>query len=510
MDNRVKNAGKAIQFSFIPLLACVIYAAMQGVMLWEINNYAAHLPQYNDGIFYVKQIDAMVRYGMPQGYFGYNESAAQIGTLASWPVFIYYPYVLMGKLFGFSATHMMAFNIAFVQIAFFVFYYLAKPTVKNSAFILLFMLAVPAIPRYMLSCMTEPLFYAAVILFAGFFAHYSSEKYSRKSIYICYALTIFFALCRPYMMIFIIIPMFYHLKINWIETGIASLASVGIFAGLYVGYASPRTAKYIEQTIDTSIFTVLRESGIFEFVRATFQKFNLDAKELRNVIMQNFQEVYIPYKTLGFLLALFVVFTVITILKRKKINDVNYMAAALVFIVVFAVVAALIIFYVEYTSFRHIFVIICFMIIMAAMYMTDNKIVLLLSIAFIMCFSWINIGDVDIVYDLPTSNDEFNTMPSEADALLLQEKLLENTSDEPWDNTLIYVYCNGIMNYLHYVPSQMGINICFSEYIVEHANDLKSKYILAIADQKDLEILKDNGWERVIDTTEYVLYQKIK
>ena len=91
MSDRLKVIRNAVVFSLIPLVACVIYAALQGVMLWDINNIAANLPDYNDGIFYVKQIDAMVHYGMPKGYFGYNESAAQIGTLGAWPVFLFYP-----------------------------------------------------------------------------------------------------------------------------------------------------------------------------------------------------------------------------------------------------------------------------------------------------------------------------------------------------------------------------------------------------------------------------------
>ena len=53
---------------------------------------------WSDEVVYSKQLAAVVQYGAPQGYFGFNESHAPIGTFAAWGPAIFWMYALPGLL----------------------------------------------------------------------------------------------------------------------------------------------------------------------------------------------------------------------------------------------------------------------------------------------------------------------------------------------------------------------------------------------------------------------------
>lgn len=508
MRENTKNIVKAVSFALIPLAICVIYAALQGVMLWEIDNYAVNLPQYNDGIFYVKHIEAMVNYGMPQGYFGYNESQAAIGTLGSWPIFVFVPYVIIGKIIGFSATHMMWINLFFVTAACFAFYYMAKPNLKQSIILFLFMLCVPIVPRYILSCMVEPLFYAADILFAGFFVYFSRADYGRKSLIAAYILAVFFALCRPYMLIFVLIPAFYHFKISKIESVAAFVMSVGLFATVYLFYVMPRCAAYSEQTLETDMFYIIKDKGIIAFLFRFIYKFLIDLKSLIFECIPSFTEVFVLYISVAVILMALVLFVIGKIKQTKTFNDAGIIAAGCTIFISAAVIFALIALYVEYTSARHIAVLIVFASVISAMYMIDYKKMTVAVIMLLAIISYGNIHKMDNIYVLPTSEDPFSVMPNEIDAKKLKDVFDKEPSENLWENTVVFEYNNQNMNYMYFLPEYVGISISDKQYITENADKLKSKYVLVMNDPKYIEIFENSGYMAKILSDDFMLYEK--
>ena len=55
---------------------------------------------WSDEVIYSKQLAAAVQYGAPQGYFGFNESHAAVGTYAAWGPAVFLVYALPGLLFA--------------------------------------------------------------------------------------------------------------------------------------------------------------------------------------------------------------------------------------------------------------------------------------------------------------------------------------------------------------------------------------------------------------------------
>ena len=67
-----------------PLVVCLLHCWRLGGGLWEV-----YLPnsQNNDDLFYFKQVQGVIEYGFPQGYFGFNESHASSLSFAAWSPF---------------------------------------------------------------------------------------------------------------------------------------------------------------------------------------------------------------------------------------------------------------------------------------------------------------------------------------------------------------------------------------------------------------------------------------
>ena len=72
-------------------LVCTAAAALVFLLVYEWAVYGVplgriYLPAsaWSDEVYYAKQLSAVVTHGVPQGYFGFNESHAEIGRFAAW------------------------------------------------------------------------------------------------------------------------------------------------------------------------------------------------------------------------------------------------------------------------------------------------------------------------------------------------------------------------------------------------------------------------------------------
>lgn len=77
---------KAGLMALLPLLCCVAACAAQGGRLSQVYLPAS---EWNDELFYYKQVEGILSHGYPQGYFGFNESHALKLSFAAWsPVLV--------------------------------------------------------------------------------------------------------------------------------------------------------------------------------------------------------------------------------------------------------------------------------------------------------------------------------------------------------------------------------------------------------------------------------------
>ena len=134
--------------SLLPLLCCVITCAAQGRSIAEV-----YLPagEWNDELFYFKQVEGIVKFGYPQGYFGFNESHALKASFAAWSPVLVFPWILWGLIFGWNLTSPVYCNIFLMMLAMFLFVWLVKPDRKQLGILTILYVTFTPLTRYMLS-----------------------------------------------------------------------------------------------------------------------------------------------------------------------------------------------------------------------------------------------------------------------------------------------------------------------------------------------------------------------
>ena len=132
---------QAVVAMMLPFLSCFVYCLLQGKSIGQV-----YLPcsEWNDELFYFKQVEGMVKYGFPQGYFGFNESHAIKLSFAAWSPVLVFPWVIWGKLFGWTLLSPVICNLVLMAAAMGIFVFLTRIDWKREIVLsLLFFLFTP-------------------------------------------------------------------------------------------------------------------------------------------------------------------------------------------------------------------------------------------------------------------------------------------------------------------------------------------------------------------------------
>ena len=87
-DKRYLTLVKAVLMALLPVVCCLVRTAAEGRSIGQV-----YLPssEWNDELFYFKQVESIVKYGFPRGYFGFNESHALQLSFAAWSPVLVFP-----------------------------------------------------------------------------------------------------------------------------------------------------------------------------------------------------------------------------------------------------------------------------------------------------------------------------------------------------------------------------------------------------------------------------------
>ena len=198
-DKRYVTWGKALTLALLPFLCCLVTCAVQGRGIGEV-----YLPssEWNDELFFYRQVESIVRYGFPQGYYGFNESHGLLLSFAAWSPVLVLPWIIWGFLFGWNFLAPVVCNIVLMTLAVFLFGLLVKPTRKQMGILaLLFCLYTPYV-RYMLSGMPEIICMSHLIVFYGLAVSCGREEKTWKLVCM-FVVTGLLTLMRPYMLLFL-------------------------------------------------------------------------------------------------------------------------------------------------------------------------------------------------------------------------------------------------------------------------------------------------------------------
>ncbi len=207
-DKRYITLCKALFLALLPVLCCVVACAMEHRGIGEV-----YLPssEWNDELFYYKQVESIVGFGYPQGYYGFNESHGLKLSFAAWSPVLVLPWVVWGLLFGWNLMSPIICNILLMTIASFLFGWLTKPGWKQMIVLtLLFCLYTPFV-RYMLSGMPEIICISHLIVFYGLAVSFQRRESAWKLAGL-FVISGLLTLMRPYMLLFLLLPVYFRIR----------------------------------------------------------------------------------------------------------------------------------------------------------------------------------------------------------------------------------------------------------------------------------------------------------
>lgn len=272
-EKRYVTLIKSLLLAMLPLLCCAVYCMGQGRSLGEV-----YLPssEWNDELFYYKQVECILNYGYPQGYFGFNESHALALSFAAWSPVLVFPWILWGLAFGWTLMSPIACNIFLMCLCCFLFVWLVRPTWKQMGILtLLFCLYRPFV-RYMLSGMAEVICFAVLILFYSMAINYLRREKNYKLV-LLFLVSGLMVLMRPYMALFMLLPVYFWIRKGKSRAGkacrgaagMAVLAAVLVIYGVINHYLG---AEYFTPLFYTDWIQAFFEEGLFGGIYFTVRK----------------------------------------------------------------------------------------------------------------------------------------------------------------------------------------------------------------------------------------------
>lgn len=545
-DKRYMTLLKAVLMALLPLLCCLVRTAAEGRSIGQV-----YLPssEWNDELFYFKQVEGIVNYGFPRGYFGFNESHALQLSFAAWSPVLVFPWILWGLLFGWNLLSPVICNVVLLTITMFVFVWLVKPTWKQLGILTVLFSLYSLFVRYMLSGMPEVICFSLLILFYGLAMSYLKRE-SRGKLIAMFVISVLLTLMRPYMLLFLALACYFWIcrnkKAGWIGS-ILIVAATGITYALIKHYLG---AEYFTPLFYTDWITTFFTDGIgagfrnlfgtlywkgLEFYRhciegernglasgAFFDGYLLvllillvqsflDIRTLRRA--KRVERIAMEPEDKKVREALFGPYTLTEDRKRELHNQLVievHFALSLI-----AMLFAHLLMYKMVEGSKHFLTFIAAGIFIVSMLETRYyKKAVLLGAAFLYLYSFKAVEPYD--YQIPYVTEERQAQV-EYWREIFSEKLAMDTEQVPnYENVVIWTFGDetpeGHQNLkwqlLYSAPKGFGISCCEREYITEHLTELQSRYLATVSGGAIDEMCRTAGYEELGRDADMVLYRR--
>ncbi len=252
-------------------IICIIILGLLPILSIVIRNIVSPAPvslltsQWNDELFYFKQVESIIDYGYPRGFYGFNESKALSLSFAAWSPVLVWPWVVFGFLFGWTQSSVFVYNLIIYVIAMLVFGSLVRPNVKQTAVISVWFLSFFLNARYIYSSMPEVICFSHLIIYWALMISYlKSGKKSELGGAIVLAILMTFM--RPYLILFLVFSLVVMVVTakkgrKILDTVIAVLA-FGFAGFVYYLLNHFLSAKYLLPFFYTDFITTFFTDGI--------------------------------------------------------------------------------------------------------------------------------------------------------------------------------------------------------------------------------------------------------
>lgn len=494
LENKIAKVDKkeafcAIMFIFSGVLCATLYCLANKRMITEI-----YLPSgsWNDEAFYYKQVEAMIKYGIPQGYFGYAEQGAKYLTLGAWSPAILVPYVILGKIFGWGLLSPIFCNLFLFSIALFLFYLWVRPCPKSMVCFILMLMSSPIIIRYIISGMTETFFFASAILMSGMY-YKLKKSYNDSFLIFTYLLIGYFTLARPYVIIMLLLPLGFWKKHHPSITCIAILSTVlwgSTIMIIYVLVNKYLCAPFFTPIIDNNFINNFQQ-GIVYGIGSALSKYFMGWKDIIGYLVAAFSGSDVGEYYFYFLIVSLVIFILLITDRKNKI---------LIYTVLcnFIIISAVIMLYSTKSGGRHLLMFYVWGLIIISMQEKawGKWLFAVMSIAVLLF-----VPKNDYTYTIPYRE---NAVVNENIEIREELSCILKLEDEVgWNNTIAWIV-DWEYGICYFLPVGFGINI---NYDGIGYDEIKSQYILVKEEALTNELIREKA-EKIWEHNNYILYRK--
>lgn len=460
-----------VALTLLPLIACYL---INGAKL-----SSAYLPNspWNDEILYYKMIGAFVDHNGPLGYFGYNESHAAVGNLGPWSPFLLPVFILYAKIFGWSLMSPIYCNILMLSAAMLAFAWIVHPNWRQTCFIGIIYCLNYYYTRYTLSAMMETYIDALLLLFFSLSVGIFRGRGEKRAQIIGSIITLnivatTMTLARPYYVLLFCVPGYYWYKKSGkrgsiiLQTFISAACML-----LYFVCVKYLCAAYFTDIVNTEwlklIFTDTH-AGIYNFLNLLLsQAWSLLRYVGGGIILGD---------AVGGVWTIFFTICLWFCYKWKKEEKGNRILWIYSFTYLFLMLLAVYFMYSIGVGSRHIAAFVFVAIFMVAVFEKTTRIKLYIGIVFVWCLC--ERANEDYSYRIPAYTDEKAEIIRQGADTLAEFDMIDEDSDNPWDNTIIWLLGETDFTHLYAIPDGMGINVCNSGYIQSNFDHLQPKYMM--------------------------------
>ncbi len=527
-DKRYLTLLKAVLMALLPVVCCLVRTAAEGRSIGQVYLPAS---EWNDELFYFKQVEGIVNYGFPRGFFGFNESHALQLSFAAWSPVLVFPWILWGLLFGWNLMAPVICNIVLLTITMFVFVWLVKPTWKQMGILTILFSLYTLFTRYMLSGMPEVSCFCMLILFYGLAMSYLKRETKGKLISM-FVVSVLLTLMRPYMLLFLMLACFFWIRKNKCIGWVGSFVVVAVTGITYVLIKHYLGAEYFTPLFYTDWITTFFTEGIGAGFKNFFGTLHWKGLEFYRHCIAGVKTGLASgafFDGYLLLLAILLVQSILDIrtlrrtqwaergvmepadekkaLKNQVIIEVHF-AISLI-----AMLFAHLLMYKMVEGSKHFLTFIAAGIFIVSMLQTRYyKKAVLLGAAFLYLYSYKAVEPYD--YQVPYVTQDRQEQVDYWHQIFTQNLTLKTENVPNYDNVIIWTFGDetpeGNQNLkwqlLYSAPKGFGISCCEREYILEHLTELKSKYIATVSGGEIDELCSAKGYEEIGRDADMVLY----
>lgn len=538
-----------------PLLLCVIYCAIQGKTIGQ-----AYLPdcEWNDELFYYKQVEGIVKFGFPQGYFGFNESHAESLSFAAWSPVLVFPWIIWGLVFGWNLLSPIICNIVLLCITTCLFVVLTGMNWKQMASLGIGMICFIPFERYMLSGMPEIICFCMVILFSAFSYSFLVKDKTWKFVMML-VMSAIMTLMRPYLLLFMLLPLVLAFTSKKIGRIVASIITFIVTLLIYACVKKYLGAEYFTPLFSMNWLTDFFTKGIGTGIHNFFGRLYYMTRDFIGHSIQGVRTglasgaFFVTYIIMIIVFAVQFVLDLVKFVKsvkkpkneakktesneevkkdkkevvegigldesvRKRIKELSHTALKSRLILeghylfaMLGMLAALLLMYKLTEGSKHLLTFIAGGIFVMALmnneYFIKNVVIGLTCVFFFVAKAnsaydyQVPFATADTVAKTESWKEAMKEMTLTEDAPNFDNVVIWNLYDK-LDDKIIFMKWQR----LYSLPEGFGISCCECEYVVDNMDSLQSKYIVTLTDGTVDKMLEEKGKTLIYKDDEVSMY----